>query len=550
MNFKLKHPYKFGKGYEKPVAYFSMEFAIDQLLKIYSGGLGFLAGSHMRSAYDLKQNMVGIGILWKYGYYDQVRKHNNELDVLWQERHYNFLQELDFDIEIMVDNHPVKVKVYYLAPEVFGTAPLFLLSTDHPQNDHLAHTITHKLYDNNIATRIAQYILLGVGGAKLLEKLGHEVELYHFNEAHALPAAFRLLEKLGSVEKVREKLVFTTHTPVKAGNEINDPNFLHKLGFFNGFSIGEIDRLIGLDEGMFNHTLAALRLSKIANAVSKKHQEVSSAMWGGYTNICDIIPITNAQNKTYWTDKELEKAYEKRSVKKFTSRKKALKSELFQLVADQTGKIFDPNILTIVWARRFAGYKRADLIARDVARFEALLNNKDYPVQMIWAGKPYPLDHSAVSTFNWLVHFTRKYHNATILTGYELSLSAMMKKGSDVWLNNPRIPLEASGTSGMTAAMNGSLNFSTNDGWILEFGEHGKNAFVIPEADTTAPEGEQDQWDADHMMHILEEEIVPMYYKNHEQWVEMNFQSMADVNKYFRASRMADEYYRKLYNHH
>ena len=129
-------------------------------------------------------------------------------------------------------------------------------------------------------------------------------------------------------------------------------------------------------------------------------------------------------------------------------------------------------------------------------------------------------------------------------------LSAMMKKGSDVWLNNPRIPLEASGTSGMTAAMNGSLNFSTNDGWILEFGEHGKNAFVIPEADTTAPEGEQDQWDADHMMHILEEEIVPMYYKNHEQWVEMNFQSMADVNKYFRASRMADEYYRKLYNHH
>jgi len=228
---------------------------------------------------------------------------------------------------------------------------------------------------------------------------------------------------------------------------------------------------------------------------------------------------------------------------------KEMKRELFQLVADQTGKIFDENALTIVWARRFAGYKRADLIARDVERFERLLNNTNYPVQIIWAGKPYPLDHSAVSTFNWLVHFTRKYHNATILTGYELSLSALMKKGSDVWLNNPRIPLEASGTSGMTAAMNGSLNFSTNDGWILEFGNHGQNGFVIPEADLTQSEGEQDQHDADHMMRILEEEIVPMYYDDPERWAEVNFQSMQDVDKYFRASRMADEYYKKLYAH-
>ena len=545
---KFKHPYKFGKGFEKPVAYFSMEFAIDQPLKIYSGGLGFLAGSHMRSVYDLKQNVVGIGILWKYGYYDQVRKHNNELDVLWQERHYNFLEDTGIELEISVNHHPVKVKVFYLDPKVFGTAPIFLLSTDHPENDHLAQTITHKLYDNNISTRIAQYILLGLGGVKLLEALGHDVDLYHFNEAHALPAAFRLYEKLGDINKVREKVVFTTHTPVKAGNEVNDPNFLHQLGFFNGFSIKEMEELVGFENGMFNHTLAALRMSKISNAVSKKHCEVSKEMWGGFDDICDIIPITNAQNKSYWTDKEIGKAYEKKNSKKFFQRKKELKQELFDLVADQTGKIFDPNVLTVVWARRFAGYKRADLIARDAERFEKLLNNKDFPVQVIWAGKPYPLDHSAVSTFNWLVHFTRKYHNATVLTGYELGLSALMKKGSDVWLNNPRIPLEASGTSGMTAAMNGSLNFSTNDGWILEFGEHGVNSFVIPEVDTSIPEGEQDQHDADHMMRILEEETVPMYYKNPEKWAEMNWQSMADVDNYFRASRMAAEYYEKLYN--
>lgn len=546
---KFKHPYKFGKGYEKPVAYFSMEFAIDQPLKIYSGGLGFLAGSHMRSAYDLKQNMIGIGILWKYGYYDQVRKPNNDLDVLWQERHYNFLEDTGIVLDIPIDNHPVKVKVFYLPPDLFGSAPMFLLSTDHPENDYLAQTTTHKLYDNNISTRIAQYIILGIGGAKLLEELGHEVEMYHFNEAHALPAAFRLMEKLGDIDKLKEKLVFTTHTPVKAGNEVNDPYLLHKLGFFNGFSIREVEEMVGFENGMFNHTLAALRMSKISNAVSKKHCEVSNEMWGVFDGICDIIPITNAQNASYWTDKELEQAHQKKNNKKFVKRKKELKKDLFDLVADQTGKLFDPNVLTIVWARRFAGYKRADLIARDVERFERLLNNADRPVQIIWAGKPYPLDHSAVSTFNWLVHFTRKYHNATILTGYELSLSALMKKGSDVWLNNPRIPLEASGTSGMTAAMNGSLNFSTNDGWILEFGEHGKNGFVIPEVDTSLPEGEQDEIDANHMLDILENEIVPMYYNDHDAWVEMNYQSMEDVDKYFRASRMADEYYKKLYNH-
>lgn len=546
---KFKHPYTFGKDYQKPVAYFSMEFAIDQPLKIYSGGLGFLAGSHMRSAYDLKQNMVGIGILWKYGYYDQVRKHNNELDVLWQERHYNFLEDTGIELEVTVNHHPVRAKVYYLAPEVFGTAPIFLLSTDHPENDHLAQTITHKLYDNNISTRIAQYILLGIGGAKLLEAINHKVEQYHFNEAHALPAAFRLMEKLGDKEKVREQIVFTTHTPVKAGNEVNDPNMLHNMGFFNGFSIREIEEMVGFENGMFNHTLAALRLSKISNAVSKKHQQVSVEMWGDFEDTCDIIPITNAQNKAYWTDEQIEEAKESRNDEQFVVRKKEMKQELFDLVADQTGKIFDPDVLTIVWARRFAGYKRADLIARDVERFERLLDNKDFPVQIIWAGKPYPLDHSAVSTFNWLVHFTRKYHNATILTGYELGLSALMKKGSDIWLTNPRIPLEASGTSGMTAAMNGSLNFSTNDGWILEFGEHGKNSFVIPEVDTSLPEGEQDQHDADHMMRILEDEVVPMYYKDQKSWVAMNYQSMEDVDKYFRASRMADEYYRKLYNH-
>ena len=545
---KYKHPYKTDKNYKKSVAYFSMEFAIDQPLKIYSGGLGFLAGSHMRSAFDLKQNMVGIGILWKFGYYDQVRNHNNELDTLWQERHYNFLEKLDIEFEISVHNHPVKVNVYYLDPTVFGTAPIYLLSTDHPSNDYLAQTITHRLYDNNLSTRIAQYILLGIGGVKLLDELNHNVDLYHFNEAHALPAAFKVYEKTRDIEKTKEKIVFTTHTPVKAGNEINDPDFLEQLGFFNGFTMDQVEALVGFENGKFNHTLAALRMAKRANAVSKKHCEVSREMWGEFDQICDIIPITNAQNKEYWTDKELQKARDKEQVKKYISRKKELKKNLFDLVADQTGKIFDPNALTIVWARRFAGYKRADLIAREEERFEKLLSNTKYPVQMIWAGKPYPMDQEAISTFNWLVHFTRRFHNATVLTGYELGLSALLKKGSDVWLNNPRIPLEASGTSGMTAAMNGSVNFSTLDGWIIEFAKHGKNGFVVPPVDQSLSEGKQDLQDADEMYRILEEEIIPAYYeKSEKDWIEICWKGMDDVNSDFRAARMADEYYKLLY---
>ena len=544
---KVKHPYKFGNGYDKAVAYFSMEFAIDQSLKIYSGGLGFLAGSHMRSAYDLKQNVVGIGILWKYGYYDQVRKANNELGVLNQERYYHFLEDTNIEIDVLVHGHNIKVKAFYLDPKTFGTAPIFLLSTDHPENDHLAQTTTHKLYDNNLATRIAQYIVLGIGGVKLLEALGHKTEIYHLNEAHALPAAFYLLEKYSTLAKVKERLVFTTHTPVKAGNEVNDPNFLNEMSYFHHLDPGKVEKLVGFEQGWFNHTLAALRMSKKANAVSKKHQQVAKEMWGEFKKVSKIEAITNAQNKKYWTDEELEKARLKENLKAYQARKTALKKALFEEVADQAGKLMDPSKLTIVWARRFAGYKRADLITRDMERFEALMQNKDYPVQIIWAGKPYPLDVNAIATFNHLIHLTRHFPGAAVLTGYELRLSGLMKKGSDIWLNNPRIPLEASGTSGMTAAMNGSVNFSTMDGWIIEFAKHRKNSFVIPPADASWTNEEQDQHDLDHMLNILQEDILPMYYDHPEKWAQLAWQASVDVDKYFEAGRMADDYYKKLY---
>lgn len=540
-------PYPVDKQYKKAVTYFSMEFAIDQALKIYSGGLGFLAGSHMRSAYALKQNVIGVGLLWKYGYYDQVRKENNELGVLYQEKHYSFLEDTGIELEVTVNHTPVKVKVWYLPPETFQTAPIYLLSTQHDGNDHLAHTITHRLYDNNLATRIAQYIILGIGGVKLMEKLGRKVDVYHFNEAHALPAAFYRYRKYKTLDNLKKKFVFTTHTPVKAGNEVNDPWFLHGMGYFDKMDVAGVDALVGFDNGMFNHSLAALRMCKRANGVSKKHGEVANTMWGGFDNICEIKSITNAQNRSYWADSELEEAIAKGDTDAYKARKRELKIALFEEVADQTGKLFDPDVLTIVWARRFAGYKRASLITRDMGHFNSIMSNTKRPVQLIYAGKPYPLDEGAIGEFNRLVHMLQHFRNATVLTGYELRLSALLKKGGDVWLNNPRIPLEASGTSGMTAAMNGCVNFSTNDGWILEFGRHGVNSFVIPEADLNSSIENQDSHDMQHLYSILDRDILPTYYDDPGKWHSIVAQGMHDVNAYFDSDRMADEYYKVLY---
>jgi starch phosphorylase len=545
----LKHSYEFDPKYSKSIAYFTMEIAIDQALKTYSGGLGFLAGSHMRSAYDLNQNLIGISILWKYGYYDQIRKGDQSMDVLFQEKIYRFLEDPGINFSIEINGHPVAVKAYYLKPEIFRTVPIFFLSTDVPENDYLAQSTTHKLYDSDPAAKIAQTILLGVGGAKLLDELKANIDIYHLNEAHALSAAFYLYKKFKNIEEVKKRLVFTTHTPEEAGNEKHDMRLLDKMGFFSGIPLEEVREISGIEDDVFDHTVVALRFSKIANAVSRKHGEVANEMWNKYDRTCKIISITNAQNKNYWADKELYKAAENNDFELIRKRKCEMKGDLFNVVADQTGQLFDNNKLTIGWARRFAAYKRADLLTYDEERFEKLLNNKKYPIQIIWAGKPYPMDYNAISTFNKLVHLSKKYDNIAVLVGYELRLSRLLKNGSDIWLNTPRIPREASGTSGMTAAMNGSVNFSTYDGWIPEFARHGVNSFLIPPADQNLPIHQQDQNDVHNLFDILESEILPTYYDKPDKWTEIVRNSMMDVVPYFDAARMAYQYYEKLYNY-
>lgn len=544
---RFKHPYKFNPEYSKPAVYFCMEYALDQALKIYSGGLGFLAGSHMRSAFEHKQNLIAIGILWSYGYYDQIRNEDYTLGVQFKRKTYNFLEDTGIKFTIQIHGAPVWIKVMYLKPETFGSVPTFLLTTDIPENDHLARSTTYKLYDSNPAAKVAQCMVLSIGGYKLLEELGYEPEVFHLNEAHALPVAFQLYGKYRSVEKVKEKMVFTTHTPEEAGNEKHVINFLDSMGFFGPVELDEVRRITGMTGDIFNHTLAALRLSRKANAVSRLHGEVARKMWESYGQTCPIIHITNTQNAKYWADPVMEKARLDGDKDLLINRKKELKKILFAEVADQTGTLMDPEKLTIVWARRFAYYKRPDLITRDLQDLQTILEDSKKPVQIIWAGKPYPLDQQAVDLFNKLVKLSQSMNNLAVVTGYELKLSKLLKDGADIWLNTPIVTREASGTSGMTAGMNGAVNFSTDDGWVCEFARHGKNSFVIPKADSKLSDHDRDEHDRKFFFSIMEKEILPLYYNKPSKWADIMLEGMNDIHDYFESGRMVEEYYKLLY---
>lgn len=542
------HSYQIDPKYETSVAYFSMEYGIHQSLKIYSGGLGFLCGSHMRSAYDLKQNTVGIGMLWSYGYYDQGRHSDGTLRADFIRKHYYFLEDLDIKIKIKIHTEDVYVKAMLLPSNIFGSAPLILLTTDIEENNFISRTITHKLYDANEESRISQEIVLGIGGVKILEALNHEVDIHHMNEGHALPLVYELYSKYRDMQEVKKRVVFTTHTPEDAGNEKHNIELLYKFGYFSGLSMEEVRQLSMENGEVLNLTAGALRSSKISNAVSKFHGEVANRMWKDCEGKSEIIYITNGQNRRYWTDRVMLNALDAHENYELISRKKHLKRVLFDIVADQTGQMFDPEMLTIVWARRFAEYKRPGLLKYDLERFKKMITRVDYPVQVIWAGKPYPFDTNAINAFNELIHMSCELKNMAVLIGYELELSRTMKKGSDIWLNTPRISREASGTSGMSASMNGSVHFSINDGWHPEFAKDGFNAFTIPEIDHTLPREQQDYQDNKNMMDILENKIIPLYYDEPKKWIKIVANAMSDVIPAFDSGRMVHEYYTKMYD--
>lgn len=540
--------YQVDNKYCKKVAYFSMEFAIHQALKIYSGGLGFLAGSHMRSAYEMRQNTIGVGILWSYGYYDQIRGEDRSMRVVFTRKTPYFLEDNNILVSLRINGKIVFIKVLILKSSTFHSAPLLLLTTDIPENDFLAKTITHKLYDGNEETRIAQEIVLGIGGAKALEAVGFVPDIYHMNEGHSVPLTYYLYNKYNDIDEVKKRVVFTTHTPEPAGNEEHNIHLLQKMGFFYNLPLDTIREITKINSDNFSLTLAGLRLSKITNAVSKLHKKVTEEMWKNYDDISPIISITNAQNQSFWTDKPTLQAFKSGDDRALIERKEHNKRRLFDIVADQTGKMFKYDVLTIVWARRFAEYKRPKLLVRDFKIFKKMLKNSKMPIQLIWAGKPYPSDSNSVNIFNELVYISKEFSNMAVLTGYELNLSFMLKKGSDIWLNTPRIHREASGTSGMTAGMNGAINLSIMDGWIPEFIKDGENGFAIPPVDASLPIDEQDEIDYQNLIDIINNRVLPTYYHNPKKWVSMMKKSMEGTLIPFGANRMVDEYYRLMYN--
>ena len=545
--FQFSHSYQIEKPYQKAVAYFCMEYGIDQALKIYAGGLGFLSGSFMKSAYELRQNVIGIGILWKYGYHNQIRKQDQTMDVHFEEKSYGFLIDTNIRFTIKIAKHDVWVVAYFLDPEIFKTAPLFLLSTDLPENDYLAKTISHKLYDSNPETSIAAAILLGEGGAKLLEALSIETDIYHLNESHALPLAFYLYNKFKNTQEVKKRMVYTNHTPEEAGNKKTNIALLDKLGYFCDIPIAEIIAISGSTGIDIDHTYTALRLAGIANGVSKIHQKTLLKWWSQKEGVCEIISITNAQNFKYWHEEEMYRCLTESNIE-IKNVKKVRKQKLFEIVADQCGEIYDENICTIVFAKRFAGYKRADLLLHNLDRFEKIVTNKKRPVQIIWAGKPYPMDYYGIGVFDKVVNVCKVHNNCSILVGYELALSKTLKAGADIWLNNPRMYHEASGTSGIAAAMNGAINVGAPDGWFPEFAKDKINAFIIPECDVTLPDHAQDEADAENLYNLIENELLPIYYDYPNRWNEMIKKSMGDIIPNFDSNRMATEYYQQLYS--
>ena len=524
------------------VAYFSMEIALDQSLKIYSGGLGFLAGSHMLSAGYLQMPMVGVTMLWSYGYYDQRIAQDGQVEVAYIRKYYDFLKDTNATTEVEIFGEKVKVKAYLVEPELFGACPVYLLTTDIEGNSDWAKSISHKLYDGNEKIRIAQETVLGVAGVRILQQIGYNFDVVHMNEGHALPAAFELLRQYnGNLEEVKKKTVFTTHTPVAAGNEVHWVDTLMEGGFFAGCSR---EKAVELGGENFSLTVAALRMSRIANAVSQLHGLVANKMWEWVDGRCPIRAITNAVNLHYWQDERIKKAD---TPEKLLAVKREMKEELFEYVANVAGKRFDPDVLTITWARRFADYKRAWLILMDKDRITKLLDENK--IQIIFAGKFHPDDVMGKEMFNKLLNRSHSLKNVVVLPGYELELSGKLKRGSDIWLNTPLRPFEASGTSGMSANANGALHLSTYDGWTVEGTFDGINGYTIeyPELDDEMPWEERHWKDHECMMNKIENEIIPTYYENKAEWARLMQQAIRTSEAYFNSDRMVVEYYNRLY---
>jgi len=522
-----------------------MEFGLDSNFKIYAGGLGILAGDYLKAAKDLGYPVVGVGILWKQGYNKQIVTEEYGVIDAFPIYRYNFLKDTGVKVKVRIRNRDVYCKVWKV--DNFENADLYLLDTDLPENAD--RWITGQLYGWFGEERVAQEMVLGVGGVRALKELGIKVDVYHFNEGHAVFAGLELvryyMEEKGlsfeqALSKAREKIVFTTHTPVEAGNETHPLRLLMYMGA--NLNLTE-EQLVYIGGAPFNMTVAALRLARISNAVSDLHRVTANAMWAQVDRRSRIIGITNGVHVGTWADRRILES--KHNPEKLWQTHTQIKRELLDFVEKRTGIKLREDVLTIGFARRAAPYKRSDLIFRDKEAADKMFKND---LQIIFAGKSHPLDDTGKEIVNNIIAMSKKYPGKVVfLEDYDMEIGKMLTRGCDIWLNNPRRPLEACGTSGMKAAMNGVLNVSTLDGWWPEACQHGINGWQIGDGFESKDEKEQDSHDLKSLVNVMQNEVIPTYYKNRDRWVKMMQNSIESTLEKFSAERMVKEYYEKMY---
>jgi starch phosphorylase len=520
------------------VAYFCMEYGLSEEFPIYSGGLGVLAGDYMKSAGDLAYPVVGIGLRWNCGSHQKIGPEGHAVDE-WREYPHEFLEDTDVRVRVRVRAREVECRVWRVTG--FATAPLYLLEPVLKED----RWITERLYDTRPDCRVAQEMLLGIGGVRALSRLGLPVDIYHFNEGHAVFAGLELMadrmSKHAAFEEAwewaRRRIVFTTHTPVPAGNEIHPLDEVRRLGASLELVDAEVKAIGGDPFGM---TVAGLRLAHVANAVAELHGETARRMWAGVSGAAPIIAVTNGVHRTTWQAPEIARSRE--DAARLWSTHEALKRRLLEEVGRRTGSQLDPEVLTIGFARRAAGYKRGDLIFSDPARIEPLLSSGR--MQLVFSGKAHPADGVGKDLVARIVAFARRHPGrVAFLEDYDMSVARALVRGVDVWLNTPQRPHEASGTSGMKAALNGVLNASVLDGWWPEACRHGENGWAIGGTD----EGpERDARDAGALYDLLERDIVPAFH-DRARWIGMMQASIRMAEDNFTSDRMVRQYYERLY---
>lgn len=534
-------------GRRRPlVAYFCMEYGLDARLPIYAGGLGILAGDIVKAARDGGYPLVAVGILWRQGYtWQRLRENGQPYDSYPNyDEAQGFLEDTGVKVRVEIRGRAVRCRVW--KTEAFGNVPLILLDTNLPENED--RWITGQLYGWFEEERLAQEIVLGVGGVRALQALDIHPDIYHFNEGHAILAGLELIkEEMRSGQatfsrawqRVRPRIVFTTHTPVPEGNEVHRYGAISYMGADLGFTHWQLERI---GEAPFNMTIAGLRLASRANAVSQLHAETAQKMWQGVQGAAPIVGITNGIHLPTWQDRRIAALARPVDPRRLWEVHQELKQELIDFVERRTGIRLALDRLLVGFGRRAAPYKRSDLVFRRPDIIEPLLESQR--VQFVFSGKAHPLDDTGKAIVARLAEMARRYPRSVVfLENYDMEIARFMTRGCDVWLNNPRRPLEASGTSGMKAAANGVLNLSTLDGWWPEACRHGENGWQFGDGYEGS---DQDERDLAALYRVLREEVIPVYYDHPDRWVRMMVNSL-DLAEPFSAQRMLDEYYEKLY---